>query len=255
MALPDINTDEVGWIAFWNHLDNGASNINPQTAGSALDGYDEYSNGIEGYKTVTYQWKTDRQVRARVKDDGWLVVWFDRAEQENLDQGKNADNVDGPWDIFTDWSYGDRDNEMLNGWDGSGDNALLDLLANLHSALDTSGGATFSRGDVGHYHYLAPGATTLTALHNYNRGTHGTYDFTPSSSVTISKCWVAGVNGYGGGTYDLHWDNTGADVWMAYDKGVGTREAESRGEVNPGEKTQYKSAYADHRAFVQLLWS
>lgn len=155
--LPDLDTSEVSFIAYWNAIDQGGvSNIDPSEATSATNSYTLYDNGFEGEIDV----HSYRSGKCRVKEDGWIIVWIDRTE--TFDQYRNVQAGDdypaGPWDFLGDITA------TSDPMDVGAQNSLERTVNNLRTELSNSGNMAYSSSDVGLYNYQHTGATTVTAL-------------------------------------------------------------------------------------------
>jgi len=201
MALPDINTDNVSWIAFWNHLDNGASSITPSDATSAMDSSDSYSNGVEGIITVSFSNISNLDIAVRVKDDGWIIAWLDRTENYYSNNSLlNAKH--GQQDIFGDHSGSPKGgaNDIRTQFQ----TILERRVKELRDALSNSGASTYNASDVSHYNYLHPNATNIDFGYAANSNATQDADVSPSASTTI----YGGVS-YGSAAGDVA--NVGVD--------------------------------------------
>jgi len=187
VTLPGLDTAGISVLAFWNHLDNGGTSIDPATASNAFDTYEEYSNGIEGTISVTYTSIGARTFRARVKDDGWIICWLDDTETYNIQVSRSNARPDctGPWDMMNDWTAA-RTNVSPN------QDFLFQTISSIKSALSSSGESTLSRSDVGYWNYLAPDATNFTQTGKSAQTAD--FEVTPTSSTTLHEYYVTGTD-------------------------------------------------------------
>lgn len=173
MALPDLDTSNISWIAFFNYLDNGADDIDPFETESAMDSYNEYSNGVDG--VISYS--TDQpnvEVKVRAKADGWLIAWHD--DTEPLIQ------------IVADYSDQDSGHYPIS----SG--LLYQSIDSMESALSNSGQVSLSDGDEAVYNYNYPDATTYTCASISNgNGESFSSDIGLSSDISVQKMHVGGA--------------------------------------------------------------
>jgi len=150
--LPDLDTSKVSYIAYWNHLDNGASEITPMdtTSWGRINNYTLYDNGIEGEWSIP----NGDTGKFRVKNDGWILTWV--PAQESIGPTQSVNNIQTPMSVI--------------GWQNQGtcstlgQNRLAKGIQSLRNQLSSSGTSTFNFGDVGLYAYHAQSATNATVL-------------------------------------------------------------------------------------------
>lgn len=184
MSLPDIDTTSVSFIAYWNILEQGANDSGPDTwdpssvtTYGAVNSYSSYSNGVEGSLSLG----SGRNATFRTKDDGWMVVYLDRYEDEFIEGGIPQ----GPWD-FSEHHLDDAYNHAMNS-DAKHAQATLNedshtiALKGLYDNSDISGDAnvTWDATQVGFYNYWHTG-TNVTVM-----GSRAYKDFTGSSTGTV----------------------------------------------------------------------
>lgn len=158
-TLPDVDTDDISLLAYWNAIDQGdADSIDPEDAldDGDIGEYTLYDNGWEGEYTLT----TGREATARVKSDGWFVVYIDDTEDYGANEG-DASNIRGPWDIANNWTSSSSASSL-------GDNSFKQAIGSLQGELDNSDDINFDGDDVGIYDYSV-GATTLTLLSAHDK--------------------------------------------------------------------------------------
>lgn len=153
-TLPDIDTNGVSYIAYWNAIDQGgASDIAPEETTSQANIVEStlYDNGIE----ATYQTNTagGREVTIRVKSDGWFVAYMDRTKLYAVDEQDFID-IRGTWDIASDWAGGGAAS-IVN-------NSLERAINALYQELSNSGSINYNVSDVGLYNYNTPDATNIS---------------------------------------------------------------------------------------------
>jgi hypothetical protein len=214
--LPDIDTSDVSFIAFFNAIDQGGvTDIDPTevTNHGNVQSYTLYDNGVEGvYTTVT-----GRDCAFRVKEDGWFAAWFNRYENFDNSENEDPDNVRGPWDLVNDWTD-------FNTADDITQNSLERCINALKNELSNSGSVTYSASDAGLYDYRNQSAAGITGLSCYNDSTNiatngdHSYEYPGlqyTSGTTVH--WAAGIasgearhddfDGYGG-SIDIDFENT-----------------------------------------------
>lgn len=186
--LPDINTANVSYIAYWNAIeDGGALEIDPEEALSAgsLQSYTLYDNGWEGQYSINGH----REATVRMKTDGWTVAYLDRSNDYTQNQSYATA---GTWDVLHNWddSYFQTQSELTN-------NALARAISSLRSNLSNSGSITFSLADVRLYDYEYPNTTTVTMLSANYRDESGGSDhaFLYTSDTTLDKADAVAATG------------------------------------------------------------
>lgn len=165
--LPDIDTSGIAFFAYWNAIDQGGvGSIDPSeclTDGS-INSYTTYDNGVQ---IDSYSQSPNRTIKARVKNDGWIVAWMERT---TIDLAVNTTSTpDGPWDVA-------QNVHSINNGDVQ-NNHLERTINSLVSNLSNSGSMTYNTGDVGLYNYEYPSASntstfsyTATDYDEYNSG-------------------------------------------------------------------------------------
>jgi len=157
--LSDLDTTQIGIIAFWNALDHrvvaGIGDVDPTDCIAIFDGYDVYDNGIEGYKALG----SGRYFHARVKTDGWIVAWIDRTNTFAYPDGSfGEDGRKGYYDIIFDWRG------LYSSNISSTQTTLSYLISLLYNALLNKTEFTYANTDVGHYSYEFTLANVLTLM-------------------------------------------------------------------------------------------
>lgn len=220
MTLSDIDTSQVSFIAFWNAIDSGGvSDIDPTevTSEPNIQDFTLEDNGVD----ITYQDPTlghARQYNARVKEDGWFVVWIDRSATFAVNQGNETA---GPWDVLNNWTRGGT--AALN------QNILERTINRLQAELSNSGSITYDPADVGLYNFEYPDATTMTVL-AHDEGSDGsianrTFQYTSSITrdywVFVAACGGGDDTGENNRSASVVWQPSGVNVTMASDNGPG----------------------------------
>ena len=196
--LPDLDTSNISFIAYWNAIDQGGVNsISPEevTSYNRVQEYTIYDNGIEGTSLIPPQEENifdgqGREGTFRAKNDGWIIAYIDRREE--LTQSDSADDVQGPWDMVWNWASdvgpGPQDPDVANG-------NLTRLIENLAGELSNFGSINYSPTDVPLYNYEYSNASTLTGLNAYNDG-GGIFGFSYTSET--NRLWhTVAANGRG----------------------------------------------------------
>jgi len=177
--LPDINTANVGLIAFWNAEDHKTAGVvDPTDCTGVFTNYSVYDNGIDGDISLG----SGRLFNCRVKNDGWCVAWIDRTNTFGWpnkaagDFGETA--AKGYYDVLWDWvAHSASISSTLT--------TLSYIISLFEAALETSGDFTFSAGDVGHYCYEHTNANVLTMLdiHANNEIQTGQVQYTTGTTM------------------------------------------------------------------------
>jgi hypothetical protein len=234
MSLPDLDTSNIGFIAFWNALDQGgAPDIDPATAEGAFSTTQEYSNGIDGSYLLTTAAVDNREIKGRIKDDGWIIVWLDRSFDEAT-RVSSGSTLNGPYDIVTDWGAN-------NAGDWTSNFALADAINDIRNSLSTS--TSFNRGGVGVYNFNYEPATDFTIVSDEISSGTNTFDFTPSVNnlYQVAVCGASReLDVYAGneGRADFAVNQENVPIARAVvgeGSEIGARDPLSRNEVSVGE--------------------
>ena len=184
--LPDIDTTQVSYLAYWNALNQGAGSISPSEVTSAGNIVDTtiYDNGVE----LTVSVNGARNGKARVKQDGWFVAYLNQDEEHGRERINEPFN--GPWDILP---YVQDPPAGQQGFD-SAPNELASVIQTLQGQLSNSGQITFDPDDVGLYNYEHQQATGVSQFsHECHRfSTAGSsFSFTESTDVYMNDLIAA----------------------------------------------------------------
>jgi hypothetical protein len=166
--LPDINTSNVGFIAYWNAIDDGgATSIAPEdmlTDGN-INSYTLYDNGFTADYTNPIN---SLPVTVRAKTDGWITAHTTR--EENYSFGSGVSNTFTDVRGWYNFATGDEDQENIN--PDLSQNALERSIYSLQSNLSNTNSFVYSTADVSLYNYEYPNATDVT-LANVGAQTYG----------------------------------------------------------------------------------
>lgn len=187
--LPDLDESQIGVIAFWNAMENGADEVEPMeiTEYDPLQSYELYSNGVEGKVPYSYE-KKDMEFDFRVKTDGWHMVWVRRQNDFVADYpASDADDYYGYWDIINDWTDPSSNSDMLP------DGVLGHLINEIASYTAPQGVVS----TVGYYCMEYPDANSIWQA---DHQTHGEIDSGLSYTSDISRYYHA--------VFGVHRDNT-----------------------------------------------
>lgn len=192
--LPDINTANVGIIAFWNAEDHKTAGVvDPTDCTGVFTNYSVYDNGLDGDISLG----SGRLFNCRVKNDGWCVAWIDRTNTffypNKLVSDFGESGYKGYYDILWDWiSYNAGISATLT--------TLSYILSLLEAALETSGDFTFAAGDVGHYCYEFTSANVMTLLSVFVNGAAqtGNVQHTTGTSIYYAAVTAAEYQYHGG---------------------------------------------------------
>lgn len=202
-TLPDLDTANTGFVAFWNAIDQGGvGSIDPSEALSdnGLAEYTLYDNGFEGqYNLGHITSNVAQNVTVRMKTDGWIVAYTDRTNSFATESGSPPI---GYWDIINDWTDYTSASSITQ-------NLLERAINNLRQSLSNSSSMTYNSGDVGLYNYEHSSATNVTLLSGYyhisgqgfdaHYGYTETYGFVYTSDTTRLYQAATGRASTGGG--------------------------------------------------------
>lgn len=155
-TLPDLDTANIGFCAYWNAIDQGGvGTIDPEEALS--DGnINEYTLYDNGWEASSYTSVTGREFKIRAKSDGWFVAYMDRSESFATNAG-NQDNVRGPWDLANNWTNSGNNANFVS-------NSLSSAIQSAASQLSNWDSITFNHSDVGLYNFEYSSATGITGM-------------------------------------------------------------------------------------------
>lgn len=256
--IPNINTADVGIIAFWNAEDHKTAGVvDPLDCTGVFTAYDVYDNGLDGYKTLG----SGRHFNCRVKNDGWCVAWIDRTNtfgHPTLTPSEFGESgYKGYYDILWDWfnPFGNISSTLTT---------LSYILSLLEAALETSGNFTFAATDVGHYCYEFTSANVLTMLDvQKTEGTQvGYVQYTPGTSIMHAS---VGASAKKSGDYPLTTVRFGGNVLVTSPSLHQTRHGTADILANnwmPNPLTDYEmyvTTYDMHTSYghisVLILWA
>jgi hypothetical protein len=187
-TLPDIDTSDVSFIAYWNAIeDGGEAEFDPEEllSHSRIIDYTLYDNGWQGSVDPI---NSTRPITVRAKTDGWVVGWLDRTRQPAT---LVSDPPRGPWDVINNWT-------VRGGSKSLTDNTLAATLAELCTASDTLV-AYPANSDFALYNYETPDASYITNLQQGSVGSDpDTYAFAYSEDTTLYDALLAVTS------YDFH---------------------------------------------------
>lgn len=230
--LPDINTSEVSFIAFWNAIDSGGvSSIEPEDAltDGSIQNYTLYDNGWEG----DYSLENGRTAKVRIKSDGWLVAYLDRTEY--YDQSASRPDVNGPWDAF-EWNVSGDTFDITN-------NSLERAIASLQGQLSNSGDIGYVSGDVGLYDYSRSDYTGWAVYTTYLSGSTKTYGLL-HTGVTIEDAVLLG-------SADSGFDSSAHIDWDPNDTSVRICSSGNIGVLNTTQsQTDILASDTEHETYV-----
>lgn len=254
-TLPDIDTTQVGWIAYWNAIDQGGLNsIDPEDVLSAgfITSYEIYDNGIDGVGTSP----NGREINWRVKNDGWFVAWMDNNETYSKNEGSRS-TITGHWDINPDWTSGNTRSTLMT------NNNLEIRINDLARQLSNWDSSIYSSSDVGLYQYDYSSPTTATMLQiagsdnnsNYNSFNGKTANFMYTSNTTLYYGAVSG-HGEGAGNANATFEN---DTFAGGNGNHGSIDALNDGLI-PDAEVQYTaelgsySNAASNSVALLMMW-
>jgi hypothetical protein len=160
-SLPDLRTEYVAQIGYWNANNHGATSVSSADVleYNSVESWVGYDNGLEG-GLIEHP-----ALRFRVKDDGWVLVYFDVTHGDV-----------NPEDFLTDFDAGSQPDLT--------ETALSRHVDSIreHVAPD----ADFAHGDVGLYNYRYPDMNHYRVMHAkanqyYGESVDGEYAFNPAA--------------------------------------------------------------------------
>lgn len=253
--LPDIDTSNVSFLAYWNALDHGVSAIDPEeiTSLGRISEYTFYDNGIEG------RLSPPRGAYFRVKSDGWVVVWMDRsASSTTMTNDRSA--VSGPWDMMMPFSQFGSVTPREDG--------IFDAVQSIQSQFSNSDEITFNFADVGLYNYEHTDATTLSVFGSSHSDNNANVSGSLSYTDTTTRHWHY-VTGHASDTYAdsssyADWNYDGGSILLAEEPfsgdafRYGARDVLANGDMPASgvESTlSYGSDSGDLKILSLSLWS
>lgn len=219
--LPDLDTTQVGFMAYWNAIDSGGvGSIDAEEAltDGNITSYTLYDNGFTAeYGQTSGNTSSDgidnnfRSLNVRVKNDGWIVAYID----PSLTLGVPAT---GWFDFIVDTQRDVMDAARENNFTISPD-ILSQAVERLASNLSNYGSMTFNYSDVGFYSYLFPDCTNIFygsfAEYNPDGGitNYSGVSYTSGTDLDFALC-IGGMNAGGSTKFEgvtvSSQDSTGA---------------------------------------------
>lgn len=205
MTLPDLDTSTIGYIAYYNIVEQGGLSqdfdISEILDAGSVTSQTLYDNGVEG----VYNGYNGSDINIRGKQDGWILAWYpsgygeDSGDVPDWSEGLNsASDVQGRWDLANGWADYDAGSTNLT------QNSLERCIQDLQSQLSNSAGITYNPGDVGLYNYSYPDATTVLQTHVQrsvgDNSVSVSLGLTKTAGTTIYDLWqFSAMEGSGGG--------------------------------------------------------
>jgi hypothetical protein len=229
-TTPDIDTENVSYLAYWNITNHGEDEFNPQdvTSYSQITSNSIYDNGVAGQLDL----ENGRGANFRVKTDGWFTVWID--DTVTVQSDTTRDNIKTPADI-TPWPL-DSNADMVQ-------NQLERAINGLYSELPNSGNFQYESQDVGIYGYHVPNASTLTALSFFDSQGNDFASYTLGHSytagTTINELFYIGYGNSNQADSECIIDENGETLFFANEsRAYGAIDAKADGLASDAE-TQY----------------
>jgi hypothetical protein len=291
--LPDIETGQVSFIAYFNAIDQGGvQSIDPEevTSDAGIESATLYDNGVDGTYDLTHVssgFTNDNgpvECQFRVKSDGWMVAYLDQSEEFNQNVLGNAgesgtyppypvdSGVTGWWRLDPQWAGVGENYQGGTPPDGV-NHGLARTINSLRGEFSNSGSISYSASDVGLYNFQYSDATAHTLLtsivENYQGGAGGPWGFSYTGSTTIEAAAMAGgiIADLYDGDLEMSFENTklvkASDITNDHPtKGFGVINPVSRGLI-PNADTTYEHHMTikdggDYRTEIPtayLLWS
>jgi len=192
--LPDLDTSEIGVIAFWNAHDhranpNSGAVIDPTDVLGVLSSYTLYDNGVDG--AISYGPRAD--INVRVKNDGWIIAWIDRTNTYQLNAGYDSFTAKGYYDLAYDWKYPYEEGKSSNPLTAN-TNTLIEVISHLFNQLSNKADFTFSKTDVGTYCYEFTDISSITIAEQYTKEVADLYlRFTVTAETTLRYLAAIGL--------------------------------------------------------------
>lgn len=207
--LPDLNKQNVGWIAYYNMIDNtdvtqsdltdgttqeagddGPAELESMISDGSSENIDYYDNGV----VVKYIGRT-RLVTIRFKTDGWITAHMDRNRShditENSPDGLNgvADIVDWKDDVSYDTNRTDAsESSLVNNTLERAINTALKQMSNYDADIKDK----YDPDDVKLYNYeFDTNNVTLLSDARIAKGGKYTYEFQYTDATEVQHVSVA----------------------------------------------------------------
>jgi hypothetical protein len=204
-VLPDIDTSNVGLMAYYNILDETVTNdFNPVDAISApgVLSYEQFDNGIKGKYDIGRG--EFRAANYRVKSDGWVVVWINR-ERNYVTDTRDSDKLK----LLTDLLTNPEELPITGSFnDTEGVTVISELFNEINQETDAN--ASFDSNDVSWYSYEFDSATSLQIL---DKRVTGAEEYSFSYPSTISNLSVS-LLGY---CRDQNQTNDGGTAYVRFE--------------------------------------
>lgn len=194
--MPDLDTNEAGFTAYYNILDNNPD-VGTMDADSALDygslqSYTLYDNGWTG--TAASEIESDWNIR--LKNDGWLVLWLDRRSQGF---GTHQSDKSGFFGRGAIAKWHDRTSPT--------NNKIADHINGITSALDSSADIFYNGGDESWWDYEFTNATEMGVYGD--KGGQVQHEFDVTGGATIHRMVVCADGGdYGSTDWPTYYDGS-----------------------------------------------
>jgi hypothetical protein len=148
--LDDLKTNNVGWIAYYNVLDNtSVTDVSPSETASLVSDNDNISyfdNGV----VVNYNGPTRSEYIIRFKNDGWITAHMKRANVNNAGNDGVHDIVD-----WTKYRTGSLKNNVL-------ERSIKNALSQLSNWSSIQSGYKASEVGLYNYEYETSNVTLLS---------------------------------------------------------------------------------------------
>lgn len=233
--LPDLDTDNIGFIGYWNAIDQGgADDINPDEVitDNLVDSYTLYDNGVEG----KYELTEGRLASFRVKNDGWMILYMDGSagfvDDTNL---SNLDVIRGPWDILEWAPRSGSESDIIS-------NEFFVAIDSMISEFSNSGDISITSSQVALYNYDYPSSTTVTL---FSASVSDPFDGVNTTNLGMSYSsatnrdghWMVGKTGDGGGSENKITDFQSNDMTSGENR-AGSKDVLAE-QQQPNSETEY----------------
>lgn len=187
--LPDLNTSNISFIAFWNAIDDGeVGAIDPSDvlSDSNILEYTLYDNGVH----IDRLQGPYREFEARVKTDGWVMVYLDDSADFSTGDDSYAAAPNGWWDLAYNWK------QIENAPADFSDTALHRLLKNLATQFSNWNNMKWLSSDVGLHNFQYPDAVGTTGMSTYDRDSDDWGGLSYTSDTTIHEAVMLVADSY-----------------------------------------------------------
>lgn len=278
--LPDLNKQNVGWIAYYNVVDNtdvtqsdltdgtkqqegddGPAELESMISDRNKENIDYYDNGV----VVKYLGRT-RLVTIRFKTDGWITAHMDRNRSHARNQG-SPDDLNGVADI-ADW----KDDVIYNNGTDASESSLVNntLERAINTALkqmsnyDADIKDKYDPNDVKLYNYeFETNNATLLSDAKVAKDNEYTYEFQYTDATEVQHVSVAVAHATDDRNVEIKTDNDtvfltqprGHEEWAVYNATTEFNNLSSGEPLTIEAGLDYPSDYREYSIHVVVVWN